>query len=110
MVRVLAQDDGLHIVEGGQVESLEDVLAGRVNRLSGRLLLVEETCQAGEVRLFEFVRKCLFPTLFDPYVHKNIQPPVTGRLMQSHVPGRTASTKIRNYWKIKAITSSIVFT
>nr|GEU28320.1 hypothetical protein [Tanacetum cinerariifolium] len=68
VVRVLAEDDHLDVVERGQVEGLENILAGRA-AWSCRVLLLDEGSQRWPVRLLELILQLRFPRRLDTDGH-----------------------------------------
>ena len=61
VVRILPQDHHLHLVEGGQVEGVEDIRARREHGFSGPLFARQESPQPGHVILFELSGQMLLP-------------------------------------------------
>ncbi len=60
VIRVLAEDDDAHLVEGCRVEGVEDEVSGRIAGAGG-VLLPHELRQLGEVRLAELGGQLLLP-------------------------------------------------
>ena len=68
MVGVLADDNGLHLVERTQVEGVEDEPPRRITRAPA-VLVVNERRQGGEIRFVELGADVPPPALLYLYVH-----------------------------------------
>ena len=71
MIGILSDDDDLYLVEGRQVECVENQRTGRIDHPSGTLFFVQLPHQLLEVRLFEFGREHALPAFFNLDVHDN---------------------------------------
>ena len=69
MIGILAKDNHFHVLDRGELESLEYLRAGRENDPSLRLLPVELPGQGGEIRLLELRCESFFPTFLNLHVH-----------------------------------------
>ena len=69
MIRILAENDDLHILHGSQFKSLEYLRSGREYHLPLSFLLVELTGEGREIGLFKLFRQRLFPTFLYLDVH-----------------------------------------
>ena len=65
VVRVLAEDHHLDLVQRRRVERVENHRARRIDFLAGRLLLAQELAQLGHVGLVELSTQCLLPARFE---------------------------------------------
>ena len=68
VVRVLPEDHHLHLVEGRQVEGVEDIRAGREHGFSRPLLPCQKGTQPGHIVLFELPGQMLFPARLQLHV------------------------------------------
>ena len=68
MIRVLSDDDHLHLVVGAQVEGVEYQLSRGIACRCG-IFLAHEVDQVDEVGFFKFLYKMSFPRFFHFHVH-----------------------------------------
>src|SRR4051812_8047832 len=77
VVRILAEDDHAHFVEGRVFERVEDVGAWRIDFLALRFLLTEKLGQRQHLRPIEVVADPLLPRGFQS--HALVQPSALSR-------------------------------
>ena len=65
VIRVLAEDDDLDLVQRRRVERVENHRARRIDFLARRALLLQEIAQLCHVGLVEFGTQCLLPARFE---------------------------------------------
>lgn len=65
VVRVLTEDDHLHLVQRCRIERIEDQRPWRVDLLAGSVLATQELAQLVHVRLVEFTAQCGLPAGFE---------------------------------------------
>ena len=70
VIRILTDDDHLHLVERTEVEGIEDQSAGRI--AGGLLILLSHgLCQLCEIGLLKLLSEMRPPRGFDLYIHRN---------------------------------------
>ncbi len=67
MVGVLTQNHHLHLIYRSEIKGAEDLWAGRVDYLSGALLLMEITGKLRKVGFVELTLQSFFPGFFYLY-------------------------------------------
>ena len=68
MIRILSDDDYLYLIEGTQVEGIEDEFSWRLAR-SYLILLSNSSRQLLEIRLLKLLVQVFFPCGFYLYIH-----------------------------------------
>ncbi|KAG1385295.1 hypothetical protein G6F60_014901 [Rhizopus arrhizus] len=90
VIRVLAEDDHLHLLERRGVERSEDLRAGREYRGTTRLALAQEAGQLAHLRLQQVITDVLLPARFQLdrrgvgyFIHHRIRGPSFNRASRS---------------------------
>ena len=81
VVGILAEDDDFHLREGRELESPENLAAGRIDGLPGGFFSMQETRQRGEVRFLELRCERVFPALFYLDIHASKMYPMTSSIV-----------------------------
>ena len=88
MIRILTEDHDFHLRQRSKLESLENQASGRIDDLSGLFFIMQKTHQRGEVRFFELVAQCVFPSLFYLNVHYSKIYPITSSIVLTYTKVR----------------------
>ncbi|MNM73795.1 hypothetical protein D3C81_855360 [compost metagenome] len=65
VIRVLAEDHHLDLLQRRRIERIENQWAGRIDLFAGRVLLAQKLAQLMHVGLVELVAQCGFPAGFE---------------------------------------------